>query len=187
MKRKGFTLIEITISTALILFVLSSAYSLLSSAIKTNSNFLAEKELTETASLLQSYLVTDMERSESIDQVLDRSGKIHEHIGETPIDTICIKLGRSRNIMYQKSYINQLIFLKKDDRKSVWVFKNSRNDLALDIANYRLYSGSYEVGTHVDSLFISQIDQGIYKIELNLKYYQTEFEHKSNFLVKLQE
>ena len=79
------------------------------------------------------------------------------------------------------------LFLKKDDRKSVWVFKNSRNDLALDIANYRLYSGSYEVGTHVDSLFISQIDQGIYKIELNLKYYQTEFEHKSNFLVKLQE
>lgn len=187
MKRKGFTLIEITISTALILFVLSTAYSLLSSAIKTNSNFLAEKELTETASLLQSYLVTDIERAESIDQVLDRSGKVYDHIGETPIDAICIKLGRSRNIMYQKSYINQLIFLKKDDRKSVWVFKNSRDEQTLDIENYRLYSGSYEVGTHVDSLLISKVDNGIYKIELNLKYYQTEFEYTSNFLVKLQE
>ncbi len=187
MKRKGFTLIEITISTALILFVLSSAYSLLSAALKTNSNFIAEKELTETAAILQSYLKVDFERARSIEKVLDKDGNIHDTIGQTPVDALCIKLSRSRNILYQKPYINQLIFLKEDERKSVWVLKNSLESQELNVKAYRLYKGSYEVGTHVDSLLISKVEDKIYKIELILKYYQTEFSYRSDFLVKLQE
>lgn len=187
MKKKGFTLIEISISIALILFVLSSSYSLLATAIKVNQNFIAEKELTEAAAAFQTYLMVDFSRAESVDQVLDENNVVYEDIGSRPIRAKCIKLTRSKNILYQRAYINQLIYLDDKDRGSVWAFKNSREAFDVDVRHYKAYTGAYEIATHIDSIQISREDEKIYRIDLELKYYETDFQYKTSFLIKLQE
>ena len=188
MKKKGFTLIEITISMVLLLTLMGSAYSLISTAIKANANFIAEKELIENAPLLQSFLKKEFERSESIDEVLDKNGNLHTELSHIPVDIQCIKLTRSKHNLLQsadgsKLYINQLIYLRDDERKSLWSMKNKNEFTQISAKNYK---GGYEVGVHVDSILISKIEEDIYNIELTFKYYQTNFEYKTSFFVKMQ-
>ena len=188
MKRKGFTLIEITISMVLLLTLMGSAYSLLSTAVKMNANFRAEKELVENAPLLQSFLEKEFERAMRVDEVLDKDGVLHTELNHIPVDARCIKLTRSKHSLLQSAegstlYINQLIYLREDDRKSVWSVKNSNKLAQISAKNYK---GGYEVGVHVDSILLSKVEEDIYNVELIFKYYQTKFEYKTSFFVKMQ-
>lgn len=186
MKRKGFSLIEITISIALTLTIVSAAYSLTTTALKIHSRFLAEKELTETSALMKSFLKIEFERASKVDEVLGLDGKTYTEIDRALIETVCIKLTRGKNTLYQRPYINQLIYLRDDNRYSLWSFKNSRESLAVHAQNYMGYSGAYEIGTYLKAMSISRIAQNIYNIELTLCHYQTGFEYKTNFYAKTQ-
>lgn len=187
--KRGFTLLELIISIVLLLAVLNTAFSIFSSAVMMNRQIIAEKELIEVGEFLQHTLTREFSRAKRIEAVLDKDNAIHTHIGEDIIDIRCIKLIRSKNITFSGSYKEELIFLKDyedDERRSVWIHKNSNGHYPANIKIYRSYS-SYEAGTHLKSMKISREQDNIYRIALELEYFDTEITYGKNFLVKLQD
>lgn len=189
MKRKGFTLLEISISIVLILLIIHSAFSLMSTTFLMKQNIIAEKELIEVGEFLQNKITTEFSRAESIDEVLGKDGNVYSAVDKSPIDARAVKLKRSKNIPLESSYLEELIYLKDfqtDARSSLWIFKNARESLQLNIKNYSAYGG-YEIGTYVESMKISLMEKNIYQIELGLRYLDTDIVKTKHFLVKLQD
>lgn len=186
--KKGSTLLELIISIAMSLAILGAAFSILSSALLMNRNIIAEKELIEIGEFLHNSLTKEFSRSAEIESVLDKDNVVHTHIGDRFIDIRCVKLIRSKRISYNSPYKEELIYLKDheaDGRGSLWAHKNS-NSWKTNIKAFASYR-SYEIGTQVDSLKIKRVEGNIFLLELVLKYYDTDIDHRKSFLVKLQD
>lgn len=188
MRRRGFTLMELTISIALLFLVMNTAFAMLGTAFSMNQSMIADKELMEVGEMLETALQTEFSRAASIDGVLDTQGNIHSSVGNSPIEVQCIKLLKSKQTHVQSSYFEELIYLKNQDtngRKGIWVTKNSNKYRVMNIKHYKSYGG-FEVGTQVDSFRILK-EEDLYRIELSLRYKNTENKHNKSFLVKLQD
>lgn len=189
MKQRGFTLLEILISVALILSVIHSAFVLLSTTFSVNKEMIAEKELVEVGEFLQNRISEEFRRCSKVEAPLGKDGTIYTQINEDPISIQCVKLLRSHYTSYASAYKEELIYLRgyeEDGRSSVWLFKNARESLSVDIKHYSSYGG-YEIGTYVEEMTIAQVDTAIYQIELKLRYLDTDIRKTKHFLVTLQD
>lgn len=188
MNRRGFTLLELTISISLMFSILGAAYAMLSLGFQINRQIVMEKEMIEIGEQLQSFLTTEFSRASSIEAVLDKSGKVHYSVGSEPLDIQSIKLIRSKFISYQKPYREALIFLKdyeKDYRHSIWLIRESRDYVNLDVISSQA-GKAFEIGTQVKGIQIEHIDQNIYRIEMTLTYFDTGIDRSKSFFVRLQ-
>lgn len=191
MRRNGFTLLEVTISIVLTLTVLSAAYALLLSAYRIHAQFVAKKELIENAPLLQSVLIREFERSSEVLEILDVDGTVHHAFGAEPINVRSLHLLRARNSVYQErnalqsQYIDQVLNLRPDRRRSVWICRN-RNPHRLLQVRPQIQDGSYEVGVFLDQLWISRIEETLFQLELVYRYYETDIEYRTQILATIQ-
>lgn len=185
MNRKGYTIIEILISVSLILILFLSLFKIMNLSFKLYKNYSYNKELLESSDLLKRVLSKELSDIEYIDSYIDTNDNIMIDIPEEGIDLKCIKFKKSRYSKFYNNYVEKIIFIKSydiDKRRSVWLIKNSNNNKNIDISKYTSYS-SYEIGIHLNNINIKKVNESLYLMSLEFKYYDKDiFVHKSIFI-----
>lgn len=180
--KKGFTLIELLISVSFMMILTLLAISLLSKSIFIQDRLISEKDLMYISDEVSEFIIEEFTNAKKV-YAIDSSGLILNNFDDkVEVNAIKFELdekfsGKDHKfiVVFKESY---------DDvkRRPVKVIK-SKSDIDLDF--FGKYP-NYEIGTHLNKIFITRFDSNLLKIELEFKYQNKDIFYKKEFFVTMQ-
>lgn len=184
--KNGYTLVETIIALLFMVFIVTTAVSLVTSISIQYNKSVAKKELIESGDYLEQVIRTDFRRSVKIEDFLDSDGNQIDIITEVPSEFKCICLKKSRYTLHQNGYVEEFIYGGEflDPQKKP-LFISKQKTPTYSSKNYRNISG-FEAGNHVEKMSISKINDRQYWFGMELRYKDSDIRYSKNFIVELQ-
>jgi len=182
----GYTLVETIIALLFMVFILTTAVSLVTSISLQYNKTIAKKELIESGDYLEQVIRKEFKKSKKIEEFLDADGNEIDIITEIPVEFKCICLKRSRYTLHQNGYVEEFIYggdFLESRKKPLFISK--QKTAIYSSKNYINFSG-FEVGNHIEKMSIAKINSIQYRFWIELGYKESNINYTKDFIVELQ-